>query len=345
VRGCTLSAPARPLILVGLVLAGQAAAAGAQTLPTLPRAEVTLSPRRVTVGDRVEAVLTVTVPAGAAAPRFPTWRSARGPESGNGGLGSWGPAEVLDAGTPERESGPDGTEVYRQRLVLAAFAPGRAALPPVEVAVPLAERTVQVRTPADLAFEVASVLPAGTDELAPKPPAPLRRLPLGKAFWWTAAGLSAACLGAWLLLWRRARQTAGGGRTAAPTLPPLAELLARLDRIAVDGPAVAAHTALSAALRGYLGRTLGFRAAESTTSEIQRIVSRRVPGGLARRAVDLLRACDLVKFARQEAGPESSRERVAAARRIAEEVEDHLRPPALPSHPPPTASTTRRTAR
>ena len=40
-----------------------------------------------------------------------------------------------------------------------------------------------------------------------------------------------------------------------------------------------------------------------------------------RPAVDLLRACDLVKFARQQVPAADARERLAAARRLGEEIE------------------------
>jgi hypothetical protein len=45
-----------------------------------------------------------------------------------------------------------------------------------------------------------------------------------------------------------------------------------------------------------------------------------------RQTVELLRACDLVKFARQEVGETQARERAEAARRIAGEFETHLAP-------------------
>lgn len=300
------------------------APAAGPTLGTVPLVEVALNPRRVTVGDRVEALLTVAVPDGAGAPRFPTWRQG------------WGAAEVLAADKPVRvaAAGQDGRTLYRQRLVLAAFTPGRVALPPAAVAVPLAEQTLQALTPDGLALDVASVLPEDGGKLEPRPAAALRPLPWGARFWGTAGVMSAALLAAALLLWRRNRPVRLAAAAAAQ--PPLAELLARLDHLEAVGPEapVAAHTQLSLALRRYLGRSLSFRAPESTTSEIQRLLTRRVPSGLARRAVDLLRACDLVKFARHEAPSERVRERVAAARQMAAEVEAHLQPV-----PPPAVST------
>jgi hypothetical protein len=330
-RACLAWSGTGALLALAWVAAGDVAAA--QTSGTMKLApgpalgtvrsapvEVTLTPGRVTVGDRVEALLTVGVPDGAGAPRFPTWQKG------------WGAAEVLQADEPVRVvlPGQEGRTFYRQRLVLAAFTPGQVALPPAAVAVPLAEQTLQALTPAGLVLEVASVLPAGDQKLAPKPAAALRPLPWGRRFWGTAGVMSAALLAAGLLLWRRNRPA--GAVAAAAAQPPLAELFARLDYLETVGPEApaAAHTQLSLALRRYLGRRLSFRAPESTTSEIQRLLSRRVPPALARRAVDLLRACDLVKFARQEAGAERVRELVTAARQIAVEVEAHLQPPAIP---------------
>jgi hypothetical protein len=90
---------------------------------------------------------------------------------------------------------------------------------------------------------------------------------------------------------------------------------------------LALHTALSFALRRYLGRRLPFPAVESTTSDIQRqLLSRRMPGPLVRQTVELLRTSDLVKFARQEVGETQGRERAEAARRLGEEWESHLAP-------------------
>lgn len=282
---------------------------------TTPQVEVALSPQgELTVGDRVEAVLTLRVDPAAldGDPRFPVW----GP--------GWGNAEVLEKSAPERV---EGGAVWRQRLVLAAFRTGKVELPPVEVAVPLRDRTVQARTPEVLALTVRSVLPAGEEEPAPKPPAPPRQLPIGAAFWWTLgiSSLLLALLGG--LLWRQRRAQAAVEEAARPALPPFDELLGELDRMADEPSVVRLHTRLSLALRSYLGRSLDFPAAESTTSEIHRsLLARRMPGTLVRQTVELLRACDLVKFARQEVGEDRARERLAAARQVGREIETWARP-------------------
>lgn len=299
---------------------GGSAAVGTENRP---RAELSLSPSGpVTVGDPVEAVLTVRLPNEpddpGAEPRFPLWGRR------------WGEAEVVEAGEPQRVE--HGGEVsYRQRLVLTAFRPGTVELPPVEVAVPSpgdGGRTRALATPAGLAFEVRSVLPPGDEVPAPMPPAGLRRLPWGAPFWAALAGFGAAALLLSALLLRR-RRSATASAATRPAAPPLPELLAELDGAAGLASSLEAHTRLSFALRRYLGRRLPFPALESTTSEVhRRLLSHQIPGPLTRRAVELLRACDLVKFARREDGPERARERVEAAREIGRELEDLFQPAA-----------------
>lgn len=297
--------------LVALLLLALPAAA-----QTEPKVEVSLTPKdQLTVGDRAEAVLTLRVDPSTLAgdPRFPVWGT------------SWGDAEVLAKGEAEKVE-VNGATLWRQRVVLAAFRTGRVELPPVEVAVPLRDRTLKARTPAGLALTVRSVLPAGEKEPALKPPAAPRQLPIGEAFWWTLAASSCLlALLAWMLWRRRAGDAAE--EAARPELPPFDELLSELDRIAEEPSVVRLHTRLSLALRSYLGRSLGFPAGESTTSEIQRaLLARRMPGALVRQIVELLRACDLVKFARQEVAPERTRERLATARQLGRETETWARP-------------------
>lgn len=283
---------------------------------TGPQVEVSLTPKdQLTVGDRVEAVLTLRVDPSTLAgdPRFPVWGT------------SWGDADVLAKSEIEKLE-VQGATLWRQHLVLAAFRTGRIELPPVEVAVPLRERTLKAQTPASLALTVRSVLPAGEENPELKPPAAPRQLPIGAPFWWTLAASSfVLALLAWAL-WRRRAGTAAE-EAARPELPPFDELLGELDRIAAEPSVIRLHTRLSLALRSYLGRSLAFPAGESTTSEIQRaLLARRMPGALVRQIVELLRACDLVKFARQEVGPERTRERLAAARQLGRETETWARP-------------------
>ncbi|HJX26948.1 MAG TPA: hypothetical protein VJ885_03485, partial [Thermoanaerobaculia bacterium] len=128
----------RALLCALLLAAPPVLAQTAQAAQTPPRVEVSLSPREGTVGDRIEAVLTLRAdPAAlAGAPRFPAWET------------TWGDAEILEKGEPQQiqEKAGSGPAVWRQRIVLTAFRPGPVNLPPVEVAVPLRDRTTQART-------------------------------------------------------------------------------------------------------------------------------------------------------------------------------------------------------
>jgi hypothetical protein len=295
-----------PLLLASLL----AAPLLAQPSPVA----VSLAPNGPTVGDPVEAVITLTVRAAnlAGEPRFPAWGK------------TWGEVEIVEQGAPAKAAERDGNVIYQQRLVLAAFRTGQVPLPPAAVAVPLRTGTVQASTPAGLALAVRSVIPQSEKDPKPKPPAPLRPLPLGDRFWWTVAVLAAACLAATALLFRRPKAAKAA---PAPPLAPFAELESELERLASEPSALLLHTRLSLALRRYLARRLPFPALESTTSEIQRqLLSRRMPASLARQTVELLRACDLVKFARQPVEEARTRERLDSARRIGGEFEAQLAP-------------------
>jgi hypothetical protein len=273
--------------------------------------QVTLAPDQPTVGDRVEAVITLKVEPGtlAADPRFPTWQA------------TWGEAEIVEKSEPRKVS----DTAWSQRLVLAAFRTGQVPLPPAQIAVPLRDRTVQASTPAGLSLNVRSVLPKGEKNPRPKPERPPVSLPIGKAFWWTLGVMSLLCLVLGALLLRK-RKTQEEPETR-PALPPFAELTAALDRLDAETSPLRLHTSLSLAFRHYLARALSFPAEERTTSEIHRLLlSGRLPAPMVRQAVELLRACDLVKFARLPVDEDLSRERVGTARRIAGEIEERLRP-------------------
>jgi hypothetical protein len=279
--------------------------------------KVSLSPNGPTVGDPIQATIALRVRTTALTgePRFPAWGK------------TWGEAEIVEASKPAKVSEQGGIAVYEQRLTLAAFRTGSVPLPPMAISVPSKAATARLQTPAGLALDVRSVIPQNEKNPRPKPPEPPRPLPIGERFWWTlASGLAACLLAVWLLWWRQ-RRTLETSVTAAPSLPPFEELTAELDRLRAEPSMIALHTRLSLALRRYLGRRLPFPAVESTTSEIQRqLLSRRMPGPLVRQAIELLRACDLVKFARQEVAEARARERAEDALRIGREFETHLAP-------------------
>ena len=109
-------------------------------------------------------------------------------------------------------------------------------------------------------------------------------------------------------------------------MEPLDELFARLDRVDPDY-LKPAHTGLSLALRRYLARRLGFNAVESTTTEIQReLRDLMLPADMGGRAVQMLRDCDMVKFAGVEVHDTVTRERVDAVRELGRRFEERFRP-------------------
>lgn len=301
---------------------------------------VALSPRTPTVGDRVTALFTLTAPAAAVTgePRFPDWQ------------GAWGAAEVVSFTEPERLTERDGIATWRQRVELTAFRPGTVALPPVEVTVPTrTEGDLALPSPAGLGFAIASVLPDPTDPdsplgaegeegeearsaLEPRPPEAPRTLPWGRLFWILAGVLAAVTAGLLWWLWKSRRPAPA----SAPDLGPLEELEVALAACATRATPVAAHAQLSTALRRYLGRRLGFSALESTTTEIRRRLHRAVlPAGGVEGVLTVLTACDGVKFDRRDparsgvapTGDASLGGRIDLARRSAQTLERHLRPP------------------
>lgn len=315
------------VLATGLLLASSAAPVPAQDDAAPGRLAVELNPSAETrVGDRVPArlVLEWTGPEIAAeGPRFPVWDSG------------WGAAEVLEAGDVESFTDQAGRRIHRQELVLTAFETGEIRLPPRTVAVPTTEGdTVELETE-EARFEVVSVLPPeGSEEpVEPRPPAPLAELPGDLRFPAAAAAATALLLAALAFAFFRVRRQAplGGEATRRPLRPPLEELELALDAADPRGPADALHVAISTGLRRYLWRAAGLPALESTTTELRRrLLSSPVPEEATHGVVQLLRACDQVKFARGAVPPERAEERVHTARRLARTIEHALRPAPAP---------------
>lgn len=302
----------RQIAAVTLVLAvspafAAAAVSGAADL----RVAVELEPASLAVGDPVVATLTLAL-TGADATReatFPDWSEG------------WGGAEVLAASAVEKSSTPGGLQLV-QRLRLTAFRPGKTVLPPVEIRL-AGEPQQSAFTPPDLGLEVRSVIPPDDKALAPAPPSPPRPLAVPRSFWWTLAAGVALAISAAVLAWRR---RPAADPLAAPELSPLDELERALGLLAAETPAGAfAH--LSQALRRYLGRRLGFRALESTTTEVQRrLAALRFEPALVQRAVRLLRLADQIKFAQRPAEGAEATARIAESRELARAIEIHLAP-------------------
>ncbi len=277
--------------------------------------EVALSATEITVGDRLEARLTLvwTGPTPASEPRFPPWQE------------TWGRAEVLSAGEVETFSDQGARRIYRQTVVLTAFTTGAVLLPRVTVALPLEAETIEISGDHDAGFEVRSVLPENAGEAEPRPPAPPQPLAAGRRFPWTAGTLGG--LGV-LMVWLLGRRLGENGASAAAPAPaptePLAELLQRLQQLDASA-GEPTHTGLSLALRGFLGRSLVFPATESTTSEIRdRLGTTRVAPAITGGTVRLLADCDQVKFAQAPVTESVTGGRLVEARDLAREIDRSL---------------------
>jgi hypothetical protein len=274
---------------------------------------VDLAPASATVGDPVTATLTLRLDPGEAErdALFPDW------------AGAWGEATILDA-SPVTRREERGAVLLVQKLHLAGYKTGRIALPAQRIRLE-GEPPAEFATPSDLALDIRSVLPGDAKSLAPRPPDPPRPLAVPAAFAWTAATLAALAIGAAILVRRQPRRA--GAAAGAQHLTPLAELERALAVLAGQPPVVA-QAALSLGVRRYLGRSFGFPAAESTTSELARRLDRRgLERETVRRLLKLLRDADGVKFARQPTDAAAVARGREEALALAATIERHLHPP------------------
>ena len=309
------------LMVVGLLALWSADSASAQDYSGAALG-VEITPAEIKVGDPATATLTLVWEGETPSetPRFPTWQE------------TWGEAEVISAGPVENlESG--GRKIYRQQVQITAFKTGTLELPPVKVVVPLGGRSVEAVAKGPARLLIGSVLPGEKSpesaELKEKGPAGLVETATS---WQNFAISSGLLLLALVLVLRQlAKRLAAQGeapaaaRDALAELPPHEEFLRRLQ--AID-PALGerAFTSLSFALRQFLGRMLGVKALESTTTEIQRLLRSLLPLGLAQETVALLRECDRVKFARLEVDTATTSQRLEQGRHLARQVFERLRP-------------------
>jgi hypothetical protein len=284
--------------------------------------DVALKAEAIAVGDvlEVELKLIWEGPQPQGLPIFPIWGE------------SWGQAEVLGHEPVVAVIDQAPRRVYAQKIRLTAWQPGQIELPPQAALVPLDGRQIELRSQ-PTRFLVRSLLPAQkpgeeATELETRPPAAPADIALTWRRFSAAAGV--LTLAALALIWRLsdaiARQPLRPAAADPLTfLPPLDELLRRLDLVDLEN-AEGAHTAISLALRQYLGRSLGFAALERTTSEIQRALREVVPSAIGHELVALLRECDRVKFGRLAVEHVVSAQRLSQARGLALQIEQRLRP-------------------
>lgn len=270
-----------------------------------------VTPRKATVGDPLQATITVTLDPGTDVERAPV-----GPDLGADVTvlgGGWAPTA-------------QGTAVWSGTI--AAYRTGTVEVPPIELLVVAGERREPLATAA-VSLEIESVLPQEDRAPDAKPELADLKPPATIAPDWGPTRLAFAILAGLLLLagviallWRRLAPRLA--RVAAPSdpfrrLPPhvwayeeLKKLLdehredpSREDRF-FEGLARIVKTYLSARLRVDL--------LERTTGEVAPLlVQAGSDPDLARRVRELLERADLAKFARVPAGIDACRSCVDSA--------------------------------
>jgi hypothetical protein len=283
---CSAALPLLPLLLP-LLLCMPPAPATAQT----PRTAI--HPQEILVGDVFRAVISLEVPAGTRIV-FPD---------------SLPPGAEMEA-AGRRELRSDTTAEGRPRLMaaypLAAWRPGPASVPPVEVRLigDGFDRTVTAHFPP---FEIGSVLPADTAGVEPRG---LKDVFGGdRIMWpWLLAALLLALAIAALLAWRRSRRpTLPVDPRSGVVDPRVAALAALADArgvaLAGNGELRRMYIEISDTLRYLIAVEMPALSHDLTTTELAPRLAGAVEAERARTLQSLLERADLVKFARARPQP------------------------------------------
>ncbi len=279
-----------------------------------PRARLEVTPREATVGDPLEATLTVELPTGTRLERRDL-----GPELGRFHVlaGMWeGPRE-----------GPE-LDVWVWRGRIAAYETGALEVPPIELGVVSRAGSSTLRTES-VPVSIRSVLSPEAEaepKLADlKPPV---SLPPDYTALRRALLVLAGLLGAAGLLWWGGRRLAGRLAAVPPELDPFRRLpphewaYAELKRLlegrrSGSGDVAALFEGLSHVIKMYLGARFRVRLLERTTAEVAPALQQAGVGephlGEVRRLLEL---CDRVKFARERPADSDCREAIETAYRV-----------------------------
>jgi hypothetical protein len=225
-------------------------------------------------------------------------------------------------------------------LKIAAYQPGAAEIPSLELTYFGQDGTVKsVRTPA-IPFTIASLIANEPEPKLKDNAPPLRLAQHDYLLLYVAGGLAAAGLGAVIaLLVRRRLKSRRPAPPPAPPRPAHEVAMAKLDRLGTlltEGSDVRPfYFELSEAVREYLGGRFGFESLEMTTEELMRALRRvsleSARGVLGSEIEGWLSACDLVKFAKVSPTMEQARGALETAIRMVEATRP--RPEAMPSPP------------
>ena len=284
--------------------------------PKAGRAVLEVSSHEATVGDPLQATLTVELPPGT---------RIEPPDLG----ATLGPFAVLSGSWQGPSDAQDGVRwIWSGKI--AAYEPGSLDVPAIEIRLESASGEQTIRTE-PLSITIKSVLPAeekGSEAPALsdlKPPASIAAdyRPLEKALAVLLVLLGVSAL-AWWLHGRYASRLAA---VPAPTdpfhrLPPhvwaygeLKRLLER--RLAEEGKVDLFFDELGRILKTYLGGRYRIELMEHTTEEVVPLLRQAgAPTNPVFESRVLLERCDLAKFARLALGPDACRKAVGEAYRI-----------------------------
>jgi hypothetical protein len=285
----------------------------------LPALDVSVDRTSVSIGDRVVATYSARLPVGSSLSLEALVTPAPAGETRPAG------GAVLEFEKPPAATKKSAREFveWSQRVTLMPFLAGSVAVPgPHFTFVEPSGASRSLRGPS-FDLRVSSRLPKDTqpESLAPKADRPTRIPAHPPAFWIAigAATLAAAALVWWLL--RRRRKTAEAG-PAVPALPPGAELLAELARLArqaagLEGDPRGFYSELTRALKRYLERRLGEPVLEWTTFEtLRRLREKGLEPPREAAFAELLAAADRVKFGKGAATREEAKRHLERARLV-----------------------------
>ena len=241
----------------------------------------------ITVGDRVEFTLTLTLPAKAVSGDLPGGILLQAFEIKDYNLGKW------------EEKG--GEKTLTQRFTISTFTTGSYLVPPWGLKYKLDGKEITVQVPA-LPLVVRSVL-KGQEENPKDIRKPMSIPRSGPPVWVYIAGIAflVSAAATWFILRRRRRMAQA---TAAPPLPPHVRALKALAMLEHEefirkGEAKRHYVGLTDIFKDYIGGRYGLDTLDKTSSELwDQIKGLPVERGLLLQLKDFFTTADLVKFAK-----------------------------------------------
>jgi hypothetical protein len=233
-----------------------------------------------------------------------------------------GPFSLLDRKETEQNLG-DGRVRREFALTVAAYEPGPAELPAIEVTYLGARGDMRTASTSPIPIKIASLIANEPEPAIKEGVTPVAVLERNLVPIYVAGGIVAAALGALvtMLVVRRLRARQGA-RPGPPPRPAHEIALERLDRLGSYGFLENAdnrpfYFSVSEVIREYLGARYGFDSLELTTDELSAELRKRAGREIVLGEIQgWLSACDLVKFAKISPSAAEARGALEGAIRI-----------------------------